>query len=103
MTEIIIELTMFKMTNKIINGRVLWWVKRVEAQRAHRAVIEATKESKEFDTLKKSNQQSNSMGSTDTETYCQTTANTMGLYTDQTDTQHMARVLQDMAALIALS
>ena len=46
MTDIIRELTLIKRTNEITSKQVLCWAKRVEAQRAPKAILLATKENK---------------------------------------------------------
>ena len=42
-----------KKTNEITNEKVLSWARRVEAQRAKKAILDATKESKAFEAIKK--------------------------------------------------
>ena len=44
---------MIKKTNEISSVQVLCWAKRVEVQRAQKAVLEATKETEEFDAIRR--------------------------------------------------
>ena len=60
MTKVIRELTAMKTTSEITSEQVLCWAKRIEAQRVQKAMLETKKESKDFDTVKGIDQQSNS-------------------------------------------
>ena len=42
-----------KKTSEITSEQVLVWARRAEAQRTQKALIEVTKDNKEFDTIKK--------------------------------------------------
>ena len=54
MTEIIREFTAIKKkTIEITSEQVLTWTRRAEAQRAHKVLLEVTKENKDFDNMKK--------------------------------------------------
>ena len=50
-TEIIREFTAIKKTNEMTGKQVLTWARQVKAQRAHVALIEATKENKDFSAM----------------------------------------------------
>ena len=52
MTEPIRELTLIKMTNKISSEEELCWVRMAEVQKAQKAVLDVTIESKTFDAIK---------------------------------------------------
>ena len=56
MTVIIKELTAITKTNKVTNEQILPCARRHETQRSQKLLTEATKESKEFDSMKKGNQ-----------------------------------------------
>ena len=56
MTEIIRELTAIKKTNEIPTEKILALARRVEEQRAQKALFEATKKNKCFDAKKKQKQ-----------------------------------------------
>ena len=51
-TEILRELTAIKKTNEITSEQVLSWARRVKVKRAQKALIEATKDRKEFNAMK---------------------------------------------------
>ena len=51
MIKIIRALAAIKMPDEITSQQVLCWARRVEAQRAHKAILDVTKETKEFDTV----------------------------------------------------
>ena len=51
MIEIMKELTIVKKTVEITSKQVLAWASRVKAQEAQKALTEATKDNKEFDTM----------------------------------------------------
>ena len=54
MTEIIRAFIATKETNKVTSEKVLCWAKRTEVKRVQKALLEATKETKEskkFDTV----------------------------------------------------
>ena len=53
MTEIMIELNTIKKTKEITRNQVLAWMRREEGQRCKKALIEATKENKEFHASKR--------------------------------------------------
>ena len=46
-------------TKEITSVHVLTWARRVEAQRAQKVSMEAIKDSKEFDTIKRHEQKNN--------------------------------------------
>ena len=46
-----------KKANEVTSEQILAWARRVEAQRAQKAITEATKEIKEFDSQEKSRAQ----------------------------------------------
>ena len=46
MTEIIREVTEIKMTNEITNEQVMFWARRVKAQRPQKIILDATRERK---------------------------------------------------------
>ena len=52
MAEIIRELIAIQKTNEITSEQVLVWLKRVQAQRAQKALTETIKERKEVDDVK---------------------------------------------------
>ena len=54
MTEIIKELTAIKRTNEITSDHVLNWAERENVQRVQKAILDTTKESLEFDMIRKS-------------------------------------------------
>ena len=56
MTEIIRDLTVVQEIIEITSEQILWWARRVNAQRANIALTEATKDIKEFDAMKKHKQ-----------------------------------------------
>ena len=60
MTKIIRELTATKRPNEIASEQVLCLARRVEAQRAQKAILEATK-GREFNTVNRTDQQRNSI------------------------------------------
>ena len=51
LTEIIKELTKPKESADITSEQVLGWAKRVEAQRAHSAIMDSLTQTKEFDKI----------------------------------------------------
>ena len=53
MIQIFWDLTAVKKMNEITSEQIFGWARRVAAQRAQKAVIEAKKHSKEFDAMKK--------------------------------------------------
>ena len=53
MTEIMRELSGTKETNKASNEQVLCWAKRLEVKTVQKVLFEASKETKEFDAVKK--------------------------------------------------
>ena len=56
MMEIIRQLATIKETNKVTSEQLLFWMKRIEMQRVQKALLEATKETKnikEFNAIKK--------------------------------------------------
>ena len=64
MTEIMQALTTRKKTNEVTRKQVLAWLRHVEAQRAQKTIIQATKESNEFNAMKMKEQKSNSFNKT---------------------------------------
>ena len=63
MTKIIRELTI-KKTNEINSQQIIFWTRRVKAQRAQKTILDTTKERKEFDALKRHDGQNNATDST---------------------------------------
>ena len=65
MMEKIRELSTIKETNKVTSEQVLCWTKKVEVQRAQKALLEATKEKecKESDAIKRADKQNQSIQS----------------------------------------
>ena len=53
MTEIIKDLTAMKRENEKTSVKVFSWARRGETQRAQKAIIDTTKESREFDMIRK--------------------------------------------------
>ena len=88
------------MTKEITSEQVLYLAKRVEIQRAEKARLEATKESKEFDTLKTTNQESN--GPNNAKRSRKVLLDNHKPHTSHTSAQHVALVVQDVADLIIL-
>ena len=53
-----------KQTNEITSKQVLEWARRVEEQRAQKALIETMKENEEINVVKKQQQENNILGKT---------------------------------------
>ena len=60
MTEFIRELAIIKRTDEITSKQVLAWA-RIEVQMAQKALIGATKQSKEFNAVKRQKQKNNAL------------------------------------------
>ena len=57
MTKIIRDITKVKLTNESNREEGLSCARRVVVQKSQKAILDVTKESKEFDTIKKNEQQ----------------------------------------------
>ena len=97
------ELTTIKKTNQVTSEHILSCSKMSWRTKGQKAMIEATKESKEFDSVKRIDQQNNGWGNTKRKRKIYKPLLILWyLYTSHTNVLYTARVVLDVAKLTTL-
>ena len=92
------DLMIRTMTNKITSQWLLCWARRANVERAQRVILDATKESKESETIKRHDQQSNVKDNTKRTTEMpQNNYDTAVLYISCADLHRMVKPVQLVA------